>query len=429
MSDDRDRLEQERRRFVMGHDSFQDLERRRDRQRRNRRLTSGVVALMIAVVGVGAAVYALRPTDGASPGNPSPSTNPSVSSPGPTPTSPQNTTPAPPQADAVAAPSGPIQFVDDVRGWMVDPKDGRILVTTDGGHSWDVQLSGPSSVQAIDMLDDQVGWALFEGGLLRTTDGGRHWDTWSNQSLTTAQFLSSDVGWGVEPLPNQSVGRLMKSEDGGETWTEQQLEVDAVCFSGDGTGWAAGPSEGGISVFRTDDGGANWAEAGAGLEGGDTVGYAAALGCGQSEAWIVATGSAGAGHIAWAVFRTTGGGPQSQPVLQDAFTHPVGQDGGVPEASNPQPGPMAVVDELTARLITWCPPCGGADMPYVSLERTGDAGATWTDPTIVDASSPGEPLGISFPDPDHGWVLLRDLQDSTAVVLKTSDGGQTWVEA
>src|SRR5438552_2967973 len=138
MSDFKDRLEQERRRFAMSGDSFQDLERRRDRKRRNRRLASGLVALVIAAAGVGGGLYAFRPTRSASPvDTPTPSVVPTTPTPGPTPTSPS---PTPPVQELAGQVSGPIQFVDDQRGWMVDA-DGQILATGDGGHTWNVQPS------------------------------------------------------------------------------------------------------------------------------------------------------------------------------------------------------------------------------------------------------------------------------------------------
>jgi photosystem II stability/assembly factor-like uncharacterized protein len=221
------------------------------------------------------------------------------------------------------------------------------------------------------------------------------------------------------------VGILLKTEDGGRTWTQQSLDVDSVCFADETNGWAAGPSESGLSLFRTKDGGQNWTETGVGPQGGDFVGYHATVRCAGSDAWVLATGDGGAGHIAYAVFRTADGGPRADPVLQDAFTHPLGQGGGIPEASNPQPGPLAVVDGANARVVTWCPPCGG-EGPYVSLERTQDGGATWTDPMVVDTNHPGEPLGISFLDPGRGWILLRDHQTNSLMVLRTTDGGQTW---
>src|SRR5436190_8154130 len=128
MSDFKDRLEEERRRFAMSGDSFQDLERRRDRKRRNRRLASGVVALLIAAAGVGGGLYAFRPTRSASPADsPTASAGPTTLGPGPTPTSPS---PAPPVAQAVSVPSGPIQFIDLQHGWAVF--DGQVESTSDG---------------------------------------------------------------------------------------------------------------------------------------------------------------------------------------------------------------------------------------------------------------------------------------------------------
>jgi photosystem II stability/assembly factor-like uncharacterized protein len=424
MSDYRERLEQERRRFAMSGDSFQDLERRRDRKRRNRRLGSGLVALAIAAAGIGAGLYAFRPTEQATPvDTPTASVEPTITSPGPTST--ETPSPTPPVTVAVAAPSGPIQFIDDEHGWMVD-SEGQILASTDGGATWEVQLSGPSNITAVAMLPDgQHGWGVGQSGLIHTSDGGVQWVTWGNQALSSIQFLTPEVGWAVEATDQPASG-LMTTEDGGRTWTPapQPLAVNSVCFADGTRGWAAGPSEGGISLFTTEDGGSTWNETGIGLESGDTVGYHATVRCGDDAAWILATGDAGAGHIAYAVFRTSDGG--ADPVLQDAFTHPLGQGNGVPEASNPQPGPFVGLDGTQGRVVTWCPPCGGAGMPYVSLERTDDGGVTWTDPTVVDANNPAEPLGISFLDSDNGWVLLHDQESGSVIVLRTTDGGQTW---
>jgi photosystem II stability/assembly factor-like uncharacterized protein len=427
MSDLRDLLEQERRRFAMPGDPFRELERRRDRKRRNRRIASGLVALVIAVVGVGGGLYAFRTGDSVEPAT-SPSASIGPPAPSPSETGPS---PAPPVGNLAVPPvSGPIQFIDAQHGWMVDG-EGQILATTDAGHTWEVQLSGPSTVTAVDMLDAHHGWGVFEGGLLITNDGGAHWDTWSNQPLTTIQFVTPEVGWGVEAT-DQPVGRLMATVDAGRTWTPAaaSLPVNSVCFSDPVLGWAAGPSEGGVSLFKTEDGGDSWTETGIGLAGGDSVGYQATVRCGGTEAWILVTGDGGAGHIAYAVLRTIPGvGSQpviTSPVLQDAFTHPLGEGKGIPEASNPQPGPFAAVDGSTARVITWCPPCGDPNGAYVSLERTDDGGTTWTDPTVVDAGHPGEPLGISFLDQGRGWILLHDSSSNTDIVLTTSDGGLTW---
>jgi photosystem II stability/assembly factor-like uncharacterized protein len=384
-------------------------------------MVAGVLALLIAAAGVGGGLYAFRSASGPKPivGN----------EPSPTPTPTATPTPTPTPGGGQAGPSavsGPIQFLDDQRGWMVDA-DGQILATADGGHTWNVQLSGPSDIKAIDILDGQYGWGVGEGGLIRTTDGGATWVTWSNQALSTVQFVTPNNGWGVEAAPGhpEGLGSLMKTEDGGQTWTPQGPEVNSVCFTGESLGWAAGPHEAGAALFRTQDAGANWTEIPIPMPGGDYTGWTATVRCGGDAAWVLVTDGGGAGHIAYAVLRMSGDGSKVEPVLQDSYTHPLGQGQDIPAASNPYPGPLAVAGAHIARFITWCPACGG-DMPFVSLERTEDGGATWTDPTIVDSNHPGEPLGISFLDPDQGWVLLRDPQTKSMVVLRTSDGGQSW---
>jgi hypothetical protein len=271
---------------------------------------------------------------------------------------------------------------------------------------------------------------LNDSGLLRTTDGGATWEQILGPSLYTVHFLTADVGWGVVVEGRDSpvrAGRLLKTEDGGATWMapQQQIEVLSVCFATDKLGWAAGPHEAGAALFRTEDGRACWTEIPIPMPGGDYTGWLATVRCGGDAAWVLAQGDAGAGHIAYAVFRIAEGESEPEPCLQDAYTHPLGQGKGVPEASNPYPGPLTAPDDQSARFITWCPACGG-DLPFVSLERTQDGGGTWTDPTVLDSNEPAEPVGISFLDRDQGWILARDLETNAMVVLRTSDGGLTW---
>jgi photosystem II stability/assembly factor-like uncharacterized protein len=418
MSDYRDLLEQERRRHAMRDGTVRGLERRRNRKRRNGQIVAGIVALLIAAAGVGGGLYAFRAASGVKPGvNPNPSSSPSVA-PTPSETGPVD------QGAPPASVSGPLQFVDDQHGWMVDG-DGQILATVDGGKNWILQASGPSNIKEIQFVDERHGWGVGDGGLIQTTDGGTHWVTWSNQSLSTVQFVTPKIGWAVEAAggPN-GVGAIMKTVDGGLTWTKSGPEVNTVCFSSDNLGWAAGPHEGGIGLFRTEDAGATWKEFPLPMPGGDYTGWLATVRCGGDAAWLVGQGDGGAGHLAYAVFRMGNGDSQPEACLQDAYTHPMGE-GNLPAASNPYPGPLSAPDAQNARFITWCPACGG-ELPFVSLETTQDRGANWSNSMILDSKEPAEPLGISFVDRDHGWVLLHDLQTNSTFVLATSDGGQSW---
>src|SRR5437763_5700939 len=127
MDDLREQLERERRRHRMPNGSLGALERRRERKQRNRRMASGVVALLIAAAGVGGALYAFRLNHAVTPAHnptPSPSSPPSPS-----------VRPSVPAASGVAPPAaGAVQFLDDQHGWAV--VDGAIETSSDGGATW-----------------------------------------------------------------------------------------------------------------------------------------------------------------------------------------------------------------------------------------------------------------------------------------------------
>jgi hypothetical protein len=154
----------------------------------------------------------------------------------------------------------------------------------------------------------------------------------------------------------------MRTDNGGETWSRMTLEVNSVCFVTERFGWAAGPHEAGVALFRTADGGLNWTEIPIPLPGGDYRGWAATVRCAGEAAWVLATGDGGAGHISYAVFRMTADGSEPEPRLQDAYTHPLGEDKGIQEAQGPYPGPLTAPEPQSARFITWCPQCFG-DLP------------------------------------------------------------------
>ena len=218
MSDLREALERERRRFRMPEGSGDDLERRRDARRRNARVLSGVVALAVAGVGAVGVFIAFRDTD--------PPFRPAISPPVAT-ESPKRTILSP-------TPSSKLQFLDSNLGWMAIGRE--LLVTRDGGRTWTPQLLADEEITGLQFVDRQHGWAASMTQLWGTTDGGASWEGLGNRVLTSFQFLSPKVGWGVEGGQEESVGLLVKSEDGGQTWRSHDLQVNSVCF-GDLNGW------------------------------------------------------------------------------------------------------------------------------------------------------------------------------------------------
>src|ERR1700676_4111417 len=67
-----------------------------------------------------------------------------------------------------------IFFLDENTGF-VRFSDVKIVMTTDGGTSWNP--SGATVVDIMKFADPEVGWALSDGNFSFTTDGGRHWSS------------------------------------------------------------------------------------------------------------------------------------------------------------------------------------------------------------------------------------------------------------
>ncbi len=128
-----------------------------------------------------------------------------------------------------------VKFVDAQNGW-ISGQEGLILRTKDGGETWQKQESGITSpVFALAFVDQNHGWAVSEQATyLRTTNGGETWEkgrieasvegvaeeetlAMVDPALYDIHFLDEKTGWMVGEF-----GKIYHSTDSGVSWTEQQ---------------------------------------------------------------------------------------------------------------------------------------------------------------------------------------------------------------
>ena len=127
-----------------------------------------------------------------------------------------------------------VEFIDANTGW-VSGQDGVILHTADGGKTWTRQVSGTVVyLFAIDFIDQRNGWAVGDRSTyVRTADGGKTWHLGkvgaaerlsADEALLSqepvlydVQFLDADTGWIVGEF-----GNIYHTTDGGKTWAAQQ---------------------------------------------------------------------------------------------------------------------------------------------------------------------------------------------------------------
>ncbi|MGD0610394.1 MAG: YCF48-related protein [Anaerolineales bacterium] len=349
-------------------------------------------------------------------------------------------------------------FADQEHGWLA--LGANILMTADGGKTWQLQATTDSRVEHIRFESAQAGWILTDNGFQVTQDGGSNWQKSDFQPTETHATM---------PAPATTV------------LAPDQLESFAFCpsevpFAGvftsidTQTGWAFCTSRpdthfDNIQLFQTRDGGQHWQlltdHAPYGRYGASNLFF-----LDSQHGWLAVNNEGDSG-----LFATTDGGRTWQPVVLDQnaigapenarsvdFLSPqVGfvvlsnsafnqgrdvllgtRDGGgswqeVFDAPAPAPWPDGPFQIFADGHGIGFEQVGGAaglvDAPLV----TTDWGKSWTlSGSLIRVPGCGnvyeEITSLSFPDPEHGWASLSCGSDPSTTILETTNGGQTWTE-
>ncbi|HJY63264.1 MAG TPA: YCF48-related protein [Ignavibacteria bacterium] len=166
-----------------------------------------------------------------------------------------------PQGNTINA----IDFVNDNLGFAVG-EYGTILKTTNGGVTWQKQNSGTSTqFISLDFVDQNTGYAGGTNQMLKkTTNGGQSWQdltlpTAANYYVMDIKFISAPVGYVLGFFLDAN--KIWKTTDGGATW-ETQLPSGTnylvnLYFLNENSGFASGGALVG-EISRTTNGGASW---------------------------------------------------------------------------------------------------------------------------------------------------------------------------
>ena len=169
-----------------------------------------------------------------------------------------------------------LTFIDPNNGWVVGGRDENLLImtTTDAGISWhqqtDINITGPSKINAIDFADQQQGFAVGDlGTILKTTNGGDSWRVawgninpnsfWVNYNITGIFLVDPLNCWvsGSGYISGNFITMIANSTDGGASWDTTSFidsySSDQIIFKNDLEGYSIGSKN-----FLTTDGGLSW---------------------------------------------------------------------------------------------------------------------------------------------------------------------------
>lgn len=136
-------------------------------------------------------------------------------------------------------------FLNVQTGW-VGADSGRVLHTTDGGQSWNVQAVLPDGSVVGDILfvDSSNGWiAGSDSAIFRTMDGGQTWNEQFVASYSYPRRISfADVNNGL--VVGGLGGSVYRTADGGQSWTSDTVTLgltkNAVCMRRADLAWVTG---------------------------------------------------------------------------------------------------------------------------------------------------------------------------------------------
>lgn len=92
-----------------------------------------------------------------------------------------------------------VDFPDSINGWAVGDQ-GIILHTSNGGETWEFQVSGSyNRLRDVHFSDSYKGWAVGDSGtIIHTMDGGVNWEpqvSGTTEDLWSVYFIDNNKGW------------------------------------------------------------------------------------------------------------------------------------------------------------------------------------------------------------------------------------------
>ena len=150
-----------------------------------------------------------------------------------------------------------VHFADDNYTGCAVGSSGTIVLTTNSGAKWSVQIVGENNFRGVRFINAMTGWIVGSGGtILMTYNRGENWiyqNSGTVQNLQSVFFINSLTGWVVG-----DTGTVMKTTNRGVSWVFQSVEstdnLNSIFFINGYTGWIA--ANGGI--YKTTNSGINW---------------------------------------------------------------------------------------------------------------------------------------------------------------------------
>lgn len=322
-----------------------------------------------------------------------------------------------------------IIFTDANTGWIVG--DGDPSKTIDGGANWtaDPKITsadfGNKSMKDIVFSGNGYGYIVGNGGkYAKTTDNGATWtvsDVPTGYNYFAMDFGATGTGWIVG-----DGGAIDKTINNATTWVSEKAPVtsstlNATFFVDENTGFAVGENG---TLIKTINGGENWTTISLGTTNtlydvyfpSDNVGYI----CGDAVFYYTDDGGA-----TW-TSRSVTKQYYATKFINENIGWAVGGNNGIiiktinrgaTWTSTTALSPMWDLEILDASNVIAVGFSG-------VIEKTSDGGKNWS---VIPSGTTDGLVSVVFVNNTVGFIATDGFDSGTPKLLKTTDGGNTWV--
>ena len=285
-----------------------------------------------------------------------------------------------------------IHFTDNETGFAMT--EGRIYYqTNDGGKTWNRKDTGIcGSIVGLAFIDKNNAWATdYQGSIIKMSNQGNTWEVQRGnpEEVINMSFASENIGFRIGRH-----GLVAKTVDGGTTWNKLNANTVTdnirIKFVDINTGWILNNSNYGLStVLKTIDGGITWQKK---LITNNNRGLNDLFFVDNKNGWAVGT---------FDVYKTTDGG-------ENWFSVSLGRTFFAES--------IYFSDSKNGWIL-------GSDNSKRQILKTTNGGDSWSViQTPIIPNRQNNAYKIYFKNVNEGWVI------GSQVVLRTTDGGQTWLE-
>jgi photosystem II stability/assembly factor-like uncharacterized protein len=343
--------------------------------------------------------------------------------------------------------------------------------------AWSPSGPQPVSLIALHMVTPQRGWGLTNREVLRTDDGGRHWTVvhragrstrFQGDAFTATSTTAATLVVGLHSNPHVIQSTVLTTQDAGRHW-RRSSSIRGQAGSPSDISWITprrawiltgeGAAAGSVAtdIYRTTDGGLHWAIMSFNrLSTHSTHSLPACNGFegiafkNVSTGW--AAGTCGPAPQDLLLYRTRDGGrtwyqqhlqsPVQRPTSVWNVAPPVFGNGMAALPVQSSPCNCLTLYTLGSGGATWTPTAWLHDRPFAlpplamldplhvwawvrgRLHVTSDGGRHWTTlPRSVSLAG----ADFAFVTPRSGFALETGSERRHAFLLRTDDGGRTWL--